>query len=361
MAIKSTIVAPDQDIFQQLNGNTEQEQEQKIELTNTFTVNNTLFQTSSLSELITNLETGEIFSFAAFLKFIAPNIYRSYTFNPNFPNDFYRIGASSRTKVLRRLQYLHKPPPRDELAFELEKIIGWISDNVEDKWAVAQGWKNALWATEYDGPSAASLILHYGYSPQDAKGKATKEFNFHSIEEDDTHIIIKTHHSSLTERFHHVKTIARNELDVISRGAPEKPIAFLKKTAFQKFYSAKDNRGLYLSSGPYFEVIQKTVQVLLDNPRAEIPDIKLDDYYFTELFEVKIQKQSLEKRKYYKPSKCEDAELEPERIYSLAELKAEHGIERDKAARAAKKGFLIALGAGKYKLNTEFKGGATNV
>lgn len=322
-----------------------------------FTINDNVYTVNSATETIIDQSTGEIFpTLQPLLKHLAPDLYGSYTFNPDFPEDFYRLGDATRVRVIRRLQYLHDCPPITSLVAELAPLIAWVAETTQNSQTVSRSYWRAMYGTNNNALEATALILYYGiFSSHNAHGKAIAGFNYHSIEETNDAIIIQTHISKLKPRFQNVKEVAYSELNRFNRTGLHKPEDHVKKLAFRAFYSAEPNQGLWLTQTPdIHQYLQKLIQEIIKQPRKPLPDY--EPPMFDEPFTVIVPKESLEKRKYYRPSGYEDIPLEPGRIYTVKELET-LGIIRQNLPKAAKKGYLINTDRGKYMLNPDFKGG----
>lgn len=327
--------------------------------THEFIINDNAYEVNSLQESIVDLSTGEVFpTLQPLLQHLAPDLYGSYTFNGDFPENFYRFGDATRVRVIRRLQYLHDKPPETQLVRELTPLIKWMAEHTQNSQTVSRSFWRAMYGTDNDEIQATALILYYGiFSSHNAHGKAVAGFNYHTIEETADSIIIKTAISSMKPRFRNVQQVGLTELDNINRADRQRPADVIKKIAFREFYSGTRNNGLWITQTPEIhQYLQKLIQDIIKTPRQKLPDYEPPESSFAEIFSCVIPKESMEKRKYYRPSGYESIPLEPERIYTVKELEA-LGIIRQNLPKAAKKGYLINIDRGKYKLNPDFKGG----
>lgn len=327
--------------------------------THEFYIQDKPYEVNSLQESIIDLSTGEVFpTLQPLLQHLAPDLYGSYTFNGNFPENFYRFGDATRVRVIRRLQYLHDRPPETELVRELTPLIKWMAEHTQNSQTVSRSFWRAMYGTDNNEIEATALILYYGiFSSHNAHGKAVPGFNYHTIEETTDSIIIKSQISSMKSRFRNVQHVGLTELDNINRANRRRPADVVKKIAFREFYSGTRNNGLWITQTPEIhQYLQKLIQDIIKAPREKLPDYEPPESSFAEIFECVIPKESLEKRKYYRPSGYESIPLEPERIYTSKELQ-ELGITKQNISKATQKGYLINTDRGKYKLNPEFKGG----
>ncbi len=327
--------------------------------TKQFIVNDKPYETNSLAESIIDLETGEMFpTLQPLLQHLAPDLYGSYTFNPDYPDNFYRLGDATRVRVIRRLQYLNNKPPVTPLVRELAPLVQWMAEHTQNSQTVSRSFWRAKYATDNDTNEAVALILYYGiFSSHNAHGKAIPGFNYHTIDEDEHNIIIQTHNSKLLPRFRNVQMVAAKELDRYSRTQEHKSEDTIKKLAFRAFYSGSENNGLWLTQTPEIhQYLQKLIQDIIKYPRKKLPDYEPPEASFNEQFTVIVPKQGLEKRNYYRPSGYESIPLEPDKVYKTKELVA-LGISQPNVSKGTKKGYFLNVGHGQYMLNPDFKGG----
>lgn len=328
-------------------------------ITKEFIVNSTRYQANSLAESIKNLKTGETFqTLLPLLQHLAPDLYSSYKFNPDFPENFYRFGDATRVRVIRRLQYLHDPPPVTPLVRELAPLVRWMAENTQNSQTVSRSFWRAMYGADNNDLEAVALILYYGiFSSHNAHGKAVPGFNYHTITETADSIILQTHNSSLKPRFRNVQMVAAKELNRFNRVNQHKPAELIKKLAFREFYSGAANNGLWLTQTPEIhQVLQKHIQDIIKYPLKKLPDYEPTEAAFDDLFTCVVPKKSLEKREYYRPSNYEDIPLESNRIYDIKELIA-LGFIRQQVSKAKNKKYFIQVDRGKYMLNPDFKGG----
>lgn len=323
-------------------------------LTETFLINGTHYETNSLAESITDLSTGEVFqTLQPLLQHLAPDLYSSYTFNPDFPDNFYYLGDATRVRVIRRLQYLHNKPPVTPLVRELAPLIYWIAQNTSNSQTVSRSYWRAMYATDGNQLEATALILYYGiWSSHNAHGKAVPNFNYHTIKETADSIIIKTVVSSMKPRFENVRQVGLQELDRYNRIKKHKNEDTIKKLAFRAFYSGEKNGGIWISQTPdIHQYLQKLIVEIVKFPKKDLPNYEPPN--FEDLFTCVVPKKPLDKRNYYRPSGYQDIPLEPGRIYKTQEL-IDMGIISSNLAKAKKKGYLLNPDRGIYMLNPDW-------
>lgn len=332
-----------------------EEEEEQPTIEQNFTINGTEYRVTSDNESIKNLSTNETYpTLQPLLQHLAPDLYASYTFHGDFPADFYKLGDATRVRIIRRLQHLHNPPPCTPLVKELLPLIMWIAEKSKNSQTVSRSYWRALYGTNNDPVAATALILYYGiFAAHNSHGKAIPGFNFHTIDETPSSIIVQTHAAKLAPRFENVQEIALNELHRYNRVNRHKPSELIKKQAFRAFYSGGLNGGLWITqTQEIHQYLQKLIQDIIKNPLAPLPDY--EPPLFDDLITITIPKAPLEKRKYYRPSNYEDTPLEPGRIYTNLELQ-DLGLIKQIISKAVKKGFLLHVSRGKYMLNPDFR------
>lgn len=232
--------------------------------------------------------------------------------------------------------------------------MAWMAEKTQNSQTVSRSYWRALYGTDNNPTAAVALILYYGiFSSHNAHGKAVPGFNYHTIEETSTSIIVQTHISKLKPRFQNVREVALNELNRYNRIRSHKPADLIKKLAFRAFYSGGNNNGLWITQTPEIhQYLQKLIQNIIKYPLKPLPDY--EPPMFDEPITIVIPKEPLEKRAYYRPSGYESIPLEPGRVYTNKELEA-LGIIKQNISKATKKGYLINTDRGKYMLNPDFR------
>lgn len=306
------------------------------------------------------------------LKTLEPEIVRSLYQQIEPPDKFYNFGYSTRFKIIKAVQArLHMPNITDRTNRYIE-FFNILSTDVEDHWTVQQQWSAAKWACEYNEESAATLLLHYGWSPKLQNKCLMRGNSMHSLTPMEDGIRIEM---TYTHTFQERMDAACAAIDEAIRGAPFSKKEMSSKVLdtigisrfhlFKKKYISLDNelRQSYIGKIRHYvsEAINPLREEPLVVPQIDEPELLPDDIFTLRWDEFGFGTSSSLKAHLngMRREECRTAlwrkigHLDFSQPYANTEL----GLHDSARSAAIKHGFLVPAGKrGKsplYKINID--------
>jgi hypothetical protein len=238
---------------------------------------------------IENIE--QTFTALQVMKTLLPHTTRSLYKRILPPDKFFNFADSTRFKIIKAFQAHCYLPPVTEETKPFREFFEVLSSNVKGHWTVQQQYSAARFATQYkDDDSAASLLLHYGWSPK-YKNMNMRGASMHKLTITGDGILIDmTYTHTFQERLETACSTARFAYDDIRRKGMKVDVEIILSNALKEFYLHDDK---FISiNNTYAQSVKTEIRHYIDsliNPMAskklEYPKIKepndmLDDDVF---------------------------------------------------------------------------------
>ena len=219
-----------------------------------------------------------------------PDITRSCYKRIAPPDKFYYFGDSTRFKIIKAFQAHTYLPPVTEETKPFTEFFKVLSTHVQGHWTVQQQYSAARWATQYqDDHLAASLLLHYGWTPRKTPPMRGASMYKLTITDEGIHVDMTCTHT-FQERFDAACSEAKLTVEDMQRRGLPKDNAYYLSMALKRFYFFKDK---FISiDSRYAQLVKATLAKYIDNltnpfgkgtpdcPSIEAPDNMLDEEVF---------------------------------------------------------------------------------
>lgn len=307
----------------------------------------------------------------AVMKAVLPNTTRSLYRRLTPPDDIYILGDSSRRKIIRAFQLWHERPLTTPETDQFVPFFQYLSNDVEDRWEISQQWASVQWATQYaDNELAASLLLHYGWTPDFRVPMVNPSQHKLTIVSDGVIVDIEYHHT-FQERLD--AACVAMETFIANRKRLAQPLLLGEIIAegMKKFYY---HRQRYISIHKEYRMsvtnkltsfAEQCINALREEdfpPRPlidEPEDVIEEQQLYIKFSEFELQerasKPQVDQRTVNNNSRATDQlalhlpKLKPDIVYRRKDL-IEMGFNDRHLASGVKLGYLTKIKAGQYKL-----------
>ncbi|MDL2287918.1 hypothetical protein LJC32_00875 [Oscillospiraceae bacterium OttesenSCG-928-F05] len=205
------------------------------------------------------------------------------------PDKYFNFGDSTRFKIMKAFQAHTFLPPVTEETQQFTEFFKTLSTNVQGHWTVQQQYNAARFATQYEDDLAASLLLHYGWTPR--VKPPMRGASMHKLTITDDGILVDmTYTHTFQERFEAACSAAKLTVEDMQRRELPQENSYYLSMALKQFYLFKDKfisiNNEYAQSVKakltYFidDLINATGNGTPDYPTIDEPDNILEDDVF---------------------------------------------------------------------------------
>lgn len=205
----------------------------------------------------------------------AKDILKSYTRRIKPPPDFYKLGDSSRFKILRAVQLHYAQPPITPLTKQFTPMFQHLSENVRDHWTIQQQFASCNWALKYTDPDkAASALIHFGYVNKQRPRMEAMSMHKLTVTDEGIHVDI-AYPFSFQDRVIFACQMVQQEYTDARINGVHITAADLNKVALSNFFCMK---GYFCSiTAEYRQTIINKITAFIDREFNAIPD-KINPY-----------------------------------------------------------------------------------